>query len=323
MGRPTSGPALTLEAIKPSGTFVRPHERSELIRLETCDSVAFIAPNFGANCVSSRVGPRDLIQGPENLEELLARPAPSGCPVLFPFPGKIPGRTFAFQGVTYELPRNAPDGTDAHVHGFVSHHAWRVVARSPAACVCELDERDLGQQERRAYPWQFRLSLRWSLRPGVLRADVRVSNRSDADMPFGFGLHPYLRVPENAAIHLPATLRWPSLAGIPIGSPVRAAGPWVAAQLGQNGATLLTGLPPGTVVAAVGDIAVRFSSEQFSEVVLYRPTDPGAVCIEPWSSVSSAARTLEAGQPHALVCLNPGQTWEGWIEIGAVSPPAR
>jgi aldose 1-epimerase len=134
-------------------------------------------------------------------------------------------------------------------------------------------------------------------------------------MPFGLGLHPYLPVEPDATIEVPSTAVWPHEAGIPSGRPAPAVGPWRWADLDPAGSTLLTGLPTVDLDARAGGVRLRWPGDRFGEVVLYRPPDRQSVCVEPWTSVSSAASRLDPGAPHGLVALAPGAAWRAWLEI--------
>lgn len=279
------------------------------------DARALVSPGVGANCVAFAVAGRDVLERPASADQLLEGPARAGCPILFPFPGRLPGGRYRFDGREFVLPRNLPE-VDAHAHGFTPRRPWRLVARTPATCTCVFDEACLTAEERAGYPWMFRLRVRWGVKaPGVLRADVRLENRDQVPLPFGFGLHPYLLVRPDAAVDVPATAAWPHAGGVPFGPPAPITGPWAWADLVPGASVLLTGLPDGTLDATAGHVMVRFPADRFREVVLHRPSARTSVCVEPWTSVSAAGRLLDAGRPGGLVRLPAGATWDAWAEI--------
>ncbi len=289
------------------------------IALRAGDTSAVIDPAGGANCLAFRSGARDLIEPAPVLDAARANPTRWGCPLLFPFPGRIAGGRYGVAGRAYRLPLTAPAGR-VHLHGFAPRRGWRVRDRGADSCACALDHELLAPEEARAYPWPFALIVRWSVRPGLLRADVTVANPGNDPLPFGFGLHPYLAVAEDAIVRVPATQAWPHREGIPTGPPAPAAGPWPWAALEPGASLLLTGLPQAAIEATAGDIALRFPGDRLGEVVLYRPAGRAAVCIEPWTSVSGAA-SLAPGAPHGLVSLPAGATWDAWVEPSERGPP--
>jgi aldose 1-epimerase len=281
----------------------------ELIALRAGEAEASVVPSVGANCVSCRVGGRDLLEAPPSLEALVARPTGYGCPILFPFPGQLEAGPRRLLGRDVLIAATSPSGR--HGHGFASARPWRVVERGADLCACQLDGG--GGDE---YPWRFRVTARWRLSPELLGVGLVVENLDDGEMPFGLGLHPYLPVAPDALIDLPSAGAWPHEGGVPSGPPGPARGPWRWSELAAASSTLLTALPAGDVEARAGDIWLRWPGDRFGEVVLYRPPpERGSVCVEPWTSVSSAAAQLEPGAPSGLVRLAPGATWRAWMEI--------
>lgn len=162
---------------------------ADAIALRAGDTEATIAPDAGANCLALRVGERDVIERVPTPDAALAEPTHWGCPILFPFPGQLVGGRYRVAGQEYHLPLNSPDG-HKHSHGFAPRRPWRVAHRDAASCVCVFDRAGLAPEEAAAYRWPFRLTVRWSVQPGLLRADVRVENPGDEALPFGFGCTP-------------------------------------------------------------------------------------------------------------------------------------
>ena len=287
----------------------------ELIALSAGDTGASIAPNIGANCVAFEIGGQAIVEPVADLAGLRTAPTHGGCPILFPFAGRVRDGRYRFDGRDYQLPLNAP-GERMHLHGFAPGARWRVASRDAASCVCLLDQTMLAPEERRGYPWPFALTVRWSLAPGRLRADVRVENTGDSDLPFAFGLHPYFAVAPDTAVRVPAAAQWPIAAGFMAGPAEPTAGAWHWDELEPGASLLLTDLPHYTVEATAGDTIVRFPGDRFGEVVVYRPpASRTAVCVEPWTSVAGAANLLAPGEPHGLLRLLPGAAWEAWVEI--------
>src|SRR4051812_1253379 len=77
---------------------------------------AEIAPRLGNNCFVFRA--MEPILESVSFAEFRERPTSFGIPVLFPFPNRIRGGEFTFQGGRYKV--NPPR------HGFVRDKAWKV-----------------------------------------------------------------------------------------------------------------------------------------------------------------------------------------------------
>jgi aldose 1-epimerase len=289
-----------------------------LVRLSSGITEALVAPGIGANCVRFRIGRTDVLEQPVSPADLQSRPAWAGCPVLFPLPGRLPDARYTFRGREYRLPANAPDG-QAFMHGFTSRRRWQMTSADQTSCTLGFNQTLMKRAEVAGYPWCFELTLRWSIRPGVLRADVQVTNPGAESMPFGFGLHPYFRVLLGDPVRVPARSAWPHEGGVPSGAPIAATGELLVSEIEEGTSLLLTGLAPETLEACVGSARLRFNGRDFPEVVVYRPTGRAAVAVEPWTSVSSAAAGVEPGTAHGPRLLEPGATWSTWAEISCAS----
>ncbi|MEU9506978.1 aldose 1-epimerase family protein [Micromonospora sp. NPDC048170] len=130
-----------------------------------------------------------------------------GCAgqVLTPWPNRIRDGRYTFGERSLQLTLSEPDRAVA-IHGLVNWVPWRLVERSPEAVTVGYD---LPPQP--GYPWPLRLSTRWSVGPDGLRAEHEATNLGTEPAPFGFAVHPYLRVPgvavNDLSMRLPARMR--------------------------------------------------------------------------------------------------------------------
>ena len=187
---------------------------------------ADVWPALGFNCFrwQAAVGDEapDLLYADPHLFEG-ARPTRSGIPILFPFPNRIRGGRFGWDGRDYQLPRNDPAEQNA-IHGFACRRPWRVVEHGAdgegawvtgefVGSVDAADARDL-------WPADYRIRVTCRLGRQSLRLEAVVDNPDRRPLPFGLGYHPYLRVPL-----LPPRLRgWRPLPAAP-GAALTAATP--------------------------------------------------------------------------------------------------
>ncbi|WP_434742629.1 aldose 1-epimerase family protein [Micromonospora sp. SH-82] len=109
--------------------------------------------------------------------------------VLAPWPNRIRDGRYTFDGVGYRLALTEPERGVA-LHGLVNWSRWRLVEQTPDAVTVEYD---LPPQP--AYPWALRVRGRWSVGPDGLRVEHEATNLAAATAPFGFSVHPYLRLP--------------------------------------------------------------------------------------------------------------------------------
>src|SRR5260370_8872909 len=90
---------------------------------------AEVWPGLGFNCFSWQAVATgqalDLLYADPNLFRD-GRPTRSGIPILFPFPNRIRGGRFTWDGKDYHLPCNEGNGKNA-IHGFACQRTWRVL----------------------------------------------------------------------------------------------------------------------------------------------------------------------------------------------------
>ena len=140
-------------------------------------------------------------------------PHRGGIPILFPWPGRVAGARFTFEGREYRLPVNEP-ARGHSIHGFACERAFRVTRRGPYFVTSILDSSDYPDLSS-IWPWPFVLEIDYEVGNG-LRLKARVTNTGDSAMPFGFGAHPYFHAPLNPRgkrdamlVQLDADARWP------------------------------------------------------------------------------------------------------------------
>ena len=96
---------------------------------DSSGATARILAGFGFNCFEFRVphesGRIDVLWSVPGFETGKQRASSSGTPLLFPFPGRMPGTTFRWEGKEYRLTEGDRQGNA--IHGFVLDRPWRVV----------------------------------------------------------------------------------------------------------------------------------------------------------------------------------------------------
>lgn len=109
-------------------------------------------------------------------------------PLLFPITGGLWNGTARFDGRTASIPK----------HGFALRREWRVDEKGSDHIVFLL--RPL-PEEAAAYPYDYSLRVRYSLRERTLRADFSVENHGDRPMFFQIGGHPGINLPDFDEAH--------------------------------------------------------------------------------------------------------------------------
>ncbi|HZX53155.1 MAG TPA: aldose 1-epimerase family protein [Ilumatobacteraceae bacterium] len=162
------------------------------------DLVAEVA-SIGASLRSLQVGNRDLVLS-FNAEEI--RPLFRGC-VLAPWPNRIAGGRWTYGGQEHQLAITEPARGHA-LHGLVAWLDWNEIDSS--ADTVSLGTTIVPQQ---GYPYQFDLTMRWSLEEAALVGRLSAVNAGSEAAPFGCSIHPYLVAPGSDMnewmLHVPAT----------------------------------------------------------------------------------------------------------------------
>jgi aldose 1-epimerase len=108
--------------------------------------------------------------------------------VLIPFPGRVAGGRYRWDGLDYQLPITDKDGPNA-IHGFVRTVDWQVESRTLFAIA--FSYRFAGAP---GYPFPLTLRIEYSLDANGLQVDTIISNTGALDAPVAMGFHPYFTV---------------------------------------------------------------------------------------------------------------------------------
>jgi galactose mutarotase-like enzyme len=275
---------------------------ADLVRLldDGAKSSCVIAPSRGAIAYEWRVGDRSLLYLDEATLGDPTKNVRGGIPVLFPSPGKLVGDAWSRGGQSGTLKQ----------HGFARDVAWTVAGTSTDGAANVTLVTAATDATRARFPWEFDLSLAFSLSGGRLRLDVRVANHSPTPMPYGFGIHPYFHVVDKRAarIDTKATRAFDNVTkkDVPF-SGFDLTLPEVDMHLYDHGSSesaLHLGAADGG-----GAIRVRCSPE-LSHWVVWTVAGKDYVCLEPWTSPGNALNT-----GLGILELAPKSARELWIEM--------
>ncbi|MGA7870828.1 MAG: hypothetical protein WCA22_08000 [Candidatus Binatus sp.] len=306
----------------------------ELIALEAQSERAVIVPGAGCQCLRYRAGTLDLIAGPADPDAWREHPHRGGIPILFPWPGRIAGARFTFNGREYRMPVNEPARGHA-IHGFACERAFRVTRRGPYFVTALLDSSDYPDLKA-IWPWPCALEIDYEVGNG-LRLKARITNTGNSVMPFGFGAHPYFHAPLNPKgardamlIQLDASARWPLDARlIPTGAAEPLAGKYdLRAPRSLGGDTYddafrMAPISNGerqTPRARLIDPSLKVALEiradaAFGDFVVFAPPDNPVVALEPYTCAPDAFNLAARGVAAGMRELAPGQTFEAGFEI--------
>jgi aldose 1-epimerase len=292
---------------------------------------AAVVPSYGFNLYDLRLPAagevRPVLDAAEDFAEDPRGGARYGTPILFPYPNRVGGASFAFRGRTYKLPAN--NGPNA-IHGFAVDVPWEVVehkAGSDAAYV--VGRYQISRNSPRMlenWPADAVLLVQYALSGRKLTMTITVSNPTASELPYGFGIHPYFRFPlpprgdaARTRVILPATRQWVLKDFIPTGEtrPVEARLDFRSGQpiRGLKLDDVLTGLEfsgPRALCRLVDEekhAEFRLGFDRsFRELVVYTPPDrPGVISLEPYTQTTDAINLQSRGVDAGLRTLGHGQ----------------
>ena len=240
-----------------------------------------------------------------------------GLPYLFPICGRLErdgeAEIYLYGGQRFRLP----------IHGFSLRVPWRMEQASGDTIDLALSDTPA---TREAYPFSFELRVVWTVQPGRLLGEQRLTNTGEGALPFYAGFHPFFRTPppgegkEDVRVTLDAVRRLRynrTLSDIAGDAPALTfPRPATDATLNESlhevtpGAAARVDLPDGRWITlrAGGDKRIG----GFPFIQCYTVQDQPFFCVEPWM-----------GHPNGLntVCgtclLAPGASCTTTFEIAA------
>jgi aldose 1-epimerase len=243
--------------------------------------------------------------------------------VLAPWPNRLDGGTYEFDGVTAQAPINEIDRRNA-IHGLVRWMPWRLTGRAQnrVGLACQLHPSP-------AYPFSLGLEVEYRIGREGLTVTTDAENIGPADLPFGLGFHPYLTVGtatiDQVRLRLPAHRRLVTdERGLPTGAAGVAGTEFDFTSARPIGVTRLDTAfgdlsrdPDGRFRVDLdqpdgGAAATLWGDERFRYVMVYSgdTLEPGArrtgLAVEPMTCPPNALRS-----GTDLVVLRPGARWTG------------
>ena len=114
--------------------------------------------------------------------------------VLMPWPNRVAGGSYSWEGTSYNLPVDEPAFGTA-LHGFVTFQEWEIAEADASSVLL----RTL-IAARYSYPWTLLASARYSLDADAgLSVELSATNIGEGTAPYGVGFHPYLAIDDTRA----------------------------------------------------------------------------------------------------------------------------
>jgi aldose 1-epimerase len=284
----------------------------EILELSRGRTRAVVIPAAGGRLHQLSIRDGDgwlsLLHAPADPRRALADPTGWSSYVMAPWPNRIDGGRFTFEGRLYEVPVN--NGGHA-LHGRTLFQRWAVESRSSAACRLSVDI-DAG------WPFRARAVQEITLRDDGI--DQRVEIRAERDrFPAGVGWHPWFRRDVRPGVEprafVDADRVYETHEMIPTGWLKPATGDLDLRgnpPLGSRRLDACYRHPRGDLRIRWGDIELAMrSSPNVTHAVVYTP--PHAVCVEPQTAAIDAFNLDAQGIAGAgTVVVRPRQPLVAW-----------
>ena len=236
--------------------------------------------------------------------------------VLVPWPNRLRGGRYRFDGTDYQLALTEPGKGNA-IHGLARWTRWVPVQHESARVTLV---NDIVPQT--GYPFEMHVEVSYALRADSgLTVTMSAQNTGSRRAPFGAGCHPYLSVPggriDDAVVTVPARERiLVDDAAIPVGvAPVEGT-PYDLRDGRPLGELRLddcfTGLDGrGQVEVRSGDAGARlWFDDVFRYVQVFTQDNLAgggpAIAVEPMTCPANAFNSTDG-----LLVLDPGDRWTG------------
>jgi aldose 1-epimerase len=277
-----------------------------------------VLPGTGASVAAGRVRTADgvwcdLLRPTRRAS--LGEPEKCASFPMVPWSNRIRDGVLRFSDRTWQLQRNAADGTA--IHGAARYADWTVASRTTEAVTLTLDS---ASQVGVNFPWQFAAAITYAVAGRTLSVSTTVRNVDVSPFPAGFGHHPYfersltpgtstgpvLHVPTHAGYALRAGMAHAAAGSVPARADFRTPRPLGTAFVDD----VLTAREPGAPVTIEYDeLTVELHADPlYSHMVVYAPRGRSYFAVEPVTHVNDGFALFEAGVPGTGVfVLAPGE----------------
>jgi aldose 1-epimerase len=304
---------------------------------------ARIAAARGNNVVQFRVAlpgreaPVDVFLPPSGPDGLGPNGYGAGNPILFPFPNRVRGGKYAFEGKEYQLDINEP-ARGNHIHGLVSNRPWTLegIGSSEDAGAWQRAsiQLDAFSDVVRQYPFPCRVTVLTRLKDGVLSQEIAVENTGNGSLPMGYGTHPWFAAAldgadrEETRVSVLGNAYWQLEDLVPTGQivSVNEQPEWYDLREwpeldGRHFDDVFTDLirredgwtEAGLRYPNAGAQLTVEASPEFREWVIYAPLDRPVVCLEPYTGTTNFVNLEPQGVDAGLLVHAPGAVWTATI----------
>lgn len=152
-----------------------------------------VVPEVGGTILDLQFSGQAVLDGCANSLELGNNNAYKNA-LLFPFPNRLDGGTYAFNGEEYSFPINDA-GTNNALHGFGREVSMDVLKVETTETSASIILSYFYEGDQNSYPFPFLFDVTYSMDEATgFRVDLKCTNEANQRIPVGIGWHPYFKM---------------------------------------------------------------------------------------------------------------------------------
>lgn len=235
-------------------------------------------------------------------------------PVLFPIVGALKGNQYAYEGEQYQLSR----------HGFARDMEFELESKSADEVVFTLRS---SEEIKKLYPFEFSLSLIYTLKSHGLSCTYKVYNPSESDLLFSVGGHPAFATPVNESLRyedyhlrfnqdeelvinkISDNLISEELRTIPLKDKTLP----LKHELFYEDALVIKAMSSNKISLQnkVNSHGLHFTFDGFPFFGIWAAKDANFVCLEPWCGIAdSVNHSGQLSDKEGIVILSAEESWQ-------------
>ena len=240
---------------------------------------------------------------------------------LLPFPNRLKGGKYEFEGKEYAFPINDLSCQNA-LHGFVFDQVMNLQKVELFDSYAEFHLEYIYEGELAHYPFPFRLQMNYRLEEQRLVCEAKIRNTEKGNIPIGLGFHPYFQFPTAKVDEL--YLQLPQCEQIevdermiPTGKQIPFADFKSPSKIeGKTFDTCFKATASESSTSSTYEIQLKdlqnqlqltyFQDAAFPYFQIFTPSHRKSIAIEPMTCNIDAFNNGEG-----LIVLKPGETWQG------------
>lgn len=208
-------------------------------------------------------------------------------PILFPQVSSTDNKTTLINGTFYEMGN----------HGFARNSVFELLEIKDDELTLQLKQ---NEDTLKQYPFNFRLCVNYKLQDYSMNISYTITNTSDTDMPFGFGLHPAFSCLDNYK----DTKVVFDKEEIEFGKEIV-----ITKELFEKYHTVVINNPISTKATLIsGNRSISINYQDYKIFAIW--SQGPFVCLEPWMNHTEKDHNIEMKDRKDYIILKPNEVYK-------------